>query len=95
MTHEFVDEKLAVVILGEWSGCTGEIIAVEDRPHGAFYDNVADVLRRGGAMRITPQSVRETMRVLSLIRKGTMFSGRTNLRRTRPLHRGSADSTTH
>jgi len=45
-------------------------IEIPGRPHGAFYDNVADVLLRGGAMRVTPQSVREVMRVLELIREG-------------------------
>jgi predicted dehydrogenase len=40
-----------------------------DRPHGAFYDDVAAVLRRGKPMTVTPQSVRETMRVLFQIRK--------------------------
>jgi len=50
-------------------------IEVGPRPHGAFYDNVAGVLRRGEEMRVTPQSVREVMRVISLIRKGTNFPG--------------------
>ena len=46
------------------------------RPHGAFYDHVTAVLRGGQPMRVTPESVRETMRVLSLIRKGTKFAGK-------------------
>jgi hypothetical protein len=33
------------------------------------------VLRRGEEMRVTAQSVREVMRVISLIRKGTKFPG--------------------
>jgi scyllo-inositol 2-dehydrogenase (NADP+) len=47
-------------------------------PHieGAFYDNVLAVLRRGEEMVVTPQSVRENIRVLGLIRKGTAFPGR-------------------
>jgi scyllo-inositol 2-dehydrogenase (NADP+) len=51
-------------------------IEVASRPHGAFYDHVTAVLRGQETMRVTPQSVRETMRVLSLIRKGTKFSGK-------------------
>jgi hypothetical protein len=53
-----------------------ETIESTERPHGAFYDDVAAVLRRGQEMTVTPQSVRETMRVLSLIRKGTSFTGK-------------------
>ncbi len=49
-------------------------IEVSSRPHGAFYDNVAGVLLRGEAMRVTPESVREVMRVLGLIRDGSNFS---------------------
>ena len=44
-------------------------IDIPARPHGAFYDNVAGVLRRNEVMRVTPQSVREVMRVLTLIRE--------------------------
>lgn len=51
-------------------------IAVQSRPHGAFYDHVHAVLRGGEEMRVTPQSVREVMRVLGLIRKGTDFPGK-------------------
>jgi predicted dehydrogenase len=43
---------------------------------GNFYDNVFAVLRRGEPMRITPQSVREVIRVISMIRKGTQFPGK-------------------
>ena len=31
VAHEFVDEKLAVVVLREWSGRAAEVVAVEDR----------------------------------------------------------------
>jgi scyllo-inositol 2-dehydrogenase (NADP+) len=51
-------------------------IAVQSRPHGAFYDHVHAVLRGDEEMRVTPQSVREVMRVLGLIRKGTDFPGK-------------------
>ena len=44
-------------------------IDVPPRPHGAFYDNVNAVLAGREAMRVTPASVRESMRVLELIRK--------------------------
>jgi hypothetical protein len=43
---------------------------------GNFYDNVFGVLRRGEPMRVTPESVREVMRVIGLIRKGTQFPGK-------------------
>jgi predicted dehydrogenase len=43
---------------------------------GTFYDNVSAVLRDGKPQHITPQSVRETMRVLAMIRKGTPFTGK-------------------
>jgi predicted dehydrogenase len=54
------DEKLP------WQERTAPI---EPRPHGAFYDNVNAVLAGREEMRVTPESVRETMRVLELIRK--------------------------
>ncbi|MDQ3441434.1 MAG: Gfo/Idh/MocA family oxidoreductase [Planctomycetota bacterium] len=41
-----------------------------------FYDNVFGVLRRGESMRVTPESVREVIRVIGMIRKGTKFPGR-------------------
>jgi len=44
-------------------------IEVAQRPHGAFYDHINAVLAGREAMRVTPPSVRETMRVLELIRK--------------------------
>ncbi len=42
---------------------------------GDFYDNVAAVLQRGEPMLITPQSVREVIRVMAATRKGTPFEG--------------------
>ena len=42
---------------------------------GNFYDNVYNVLRNGAEMRITPESVREVIRVIALARKGTTFPG--------------------
>jgi scyllo-inositol 2-dehydrogenase (NADP+) len=44
-------------------------IEIAPRPHGTFYDNVNAVLAGREAMRVTPESVRETMRVLELVRK--------------------------
>jgi predicted dehydrogenase len=56
-----------------WQEKTG---SVEDaRSIGTFYDNVYSVLREGAEMVITPQSVRETMRVISLIRKQSHGAG--------------------
>ena len=43
---------------------------------GTFFDNVYAVVREGKPQHITPQSVRETMRVLAMIRKGTPFTGK-------------------
>jgi len=43
--------------------------AVAPRPKGTFYDNVVGVLKRGEAMHVTPQSARETLRVLTMIRE--------------------------
>ena len=42
---------------------------------GTFYDNVWSVLREGGEMRVTPDQVREVMRVIEEVRVGTGFSG--------------------
>jgi scyllo-inositol 2-dehydrogenase (NADP+) len=56
-----------------WQEKTGSI--EEASSIGTFYDNVAAVLRKNEPMVIAPESVRETMRVISLIRKGTVFSG--------------------
>jgi scyllo-inositol 2-dehydrogenase (NADP+) len=43
---------------------------------GTFYDNVTAVIRRGEPIAITPESVREVIRVIAMIRKGTKFSGK-------------------
>lgn len=53
-----------------------QTIPAEGPDIGNFYDNVFAVLREGKPQHITPQSVRETMRVLSMIRKGTPFTGK-------------------
>jgi len=42
---------------------------------GSFYDNVTGVLRCGEAMNVTPESVREVIRVIAEIREGTDFPG--------------------
>jgi scyllo-inositol 2-dehydrogenase (NADP+) len=51
-------------------------IPVEPRPEGAFYRNVQGVLRNNEPMRVTPDSVREVIRVMQWIRKGTAFTGK-------------------
>jgi predicted dehydrogenase len=51
-----------------WQEKTGP---VEHKSIGTFYDNVYAILRRGEPMVIPPESVRETMRVLSMIRKSS------------------------
>lgn len=43
---------------------------------GTFYGNVYDVLRSRGKMFITPESVREVIRTMGMIRKGTKFPGK-------------------
>ncbi len=43
---------------------------------GTFYDNVVGVLQEGEPMRVTVESVRETIRVMAVIRKGTSFGRR-------------------
>jgi predicted dehydrogenase len=50
-------------------------VEITDRAPGAFYDNVCGVLRRGEAMFVTPESVREVIRTIARIRKGTKFPG--------------------
>jgi predicted dehydrogenase len=52
-------------------------IPAEGSDKTVFYDNVYGVIRRGEPMRITPESVREVMRVIGMIRKGTKFTGKT------------------
>lgn len=51
-------------------------LPVESADKSDFYDSVTATLRHGAPMLITPQSVRELMRVLALARKGTAFPGR-------------------
>jgi predicted dehydrogenase len=53
-----------------------ETLPVEGRDVGNFYDNVYAVLRDRKPMRVTPESVREVIRVIAEIRKGTNFPGR-------------------
>lgn len=43
---------------------------------GSFYDNVYGVLRDKKKMVVTPESVREVIRVIGAIRKGTKFPGK-------------------
>lgn len=52
-------------------------MAAECKLNEDFYDNVRDVLRHDKPMRISPESVSEVMRVISMIRKDTSFPGRT------------------
>src|SRR5205823_10595485 len=42
MPHEFVNEKLAVVVLREWSGSAAEVLAVENRTRRRCSPSVAD-----------------------------------------------------
>lgn len=42
-------------------------------PGGGFYDNVAEVILRGGKMIVLPEQAREIMRVIGLAKKGTRF----------------------
>ena len=44
---------------------------------GNFYDNVTEVLLHNHEMVVTPESVREVIRVIAEIRKGTPFEGKT------------------
>ena len=44
------------------------------RVAAGFYDNIAAVLRKNAKMAITPESVREVIRVIALARKGTKFT---------------------
>jgi predicted dehydrogenase len=53
-----------------------KVVPAEGSDKTTFYDNVFGVLRRGEQMRITPESVREVIRVMAMIRKGTKFSGK-------------------
>lgn len=53
-----------------------KVVPAEGPDRGNFYDNVYAVLRKGEPMAVTPESVREVIRVISLIRKGTKFTGK-------------------
>jgi predicted dehydrogenase len=56
------------------------VVNVADTPVPQnFYDNVFGVLRRGEPMAITPESVREVIRAIALIRKGTGFPGKVTI----------------
>jgi len=57
-----------------WKEKTYDVSTSKDK--GNFYDNVYDVLRNRGKMRVTPESVREVIRVIAEIRKGTDFPGK-------------------
>ncbi len=48
---------------------------VASRAKGDYYDNIYDVLRHRKAMAVTPESVREVIRVIAETRKGTKFPG--------------------
>jgi scyllo-inositol 2-dehydrogenase (NADP+) len=52
------------------------MIDVPDRAATTFYDNVYGVLRRGEGMVVTPESVRDVISAIALIRKGTKFPGK-------------------
>ena len=39
-----------------------------------YYDNVVEVLRRGGKQEVTPEQVIEVMKVIERAKKGTKFA---------------------
>jgi len=51
-------------------------VSVQEPDVDTFYDNVYDVIRRGGQRRVTPESVREVIRIMSLIRESAKFQPR-------------------
>lgn len=53
-----------------------KVVPAQGQDKGNFYDNVFGVLREGKPMVVTPESVREVIRVIGLIRKGTNFPGK-------------------
>jgi len=57
-------------------------VPAEGADKTVFYDNVFGVIRRGEPQRITPESVREVIRVMAMIRKGTKFPGKTKTSHT-------------
>jgi scyllo-inositol 2-dehydrogenase (NADP+) len=52
-----------------------EVVETQGPDIGNFYDNVTGVIQRGEEMIVTPGSVREVIRVMVKIRKGTDFPG--------------------
>jgi len=48
-------------------------VARDTAEAGSFYDNLTDVLRRGAPLTVTPESAREVIRIIGLIRKGSRF----------------------
>jgi scyllo-inositol 2-dehydrogenase (NADP+) len=58
-----------------WQEQSGSV--EEAKSIGNFYDNVTAVIREAKDAVVTPESVRETMRVITLIRKETRFTGKT------------------
>jgi hypothetical protein len=51
-------------------------IPAEGSDNAVFYDNVFGVIRNNEPQRIDPVSVREVIRVVQLVRKGTKFPGK-------------------
>jgi predicted dehydrogenase len=49
-------------------------LEVPERRPGDFYDNVYGVIRRGEPMRVSPESVREVIRVIGLVRDAAQIS---------------------
>ena len=49
------------------------VVPATGRDRGSIYDNITGVLLRGESMRVTPESVRERVRVIAAVRKGTNF----------------------
>jgi len=58
-----------------WQETTVEV-ATDAAESPSFYDNVTAVLHEGAPMVVTPQSAREVIRVIAMIRKGTPFARR-------------------
>ncbi len=50
-------------------------MAVGSKDKTTYHDTVADTLRRGKPMVVTPESAREVIRVTAAVRKGTPFPG--------------------
>ena len=50
-------------------------VPVKSKDKTNYYDNVVDVLRHRKPMAVTPESVREVIRVIAETRKGTRFPG--------------------